>query len=162
MKRSYGFTLVELMIVMEIIMLIVAISYPSIRRNIMNAREGSAVASMRLLVTAEAQFKEAAFADLDGNGEGDFGSLVQLGNPDGAGLSQGFIDRQLATGIKEGYIFTVAVTAGAGKTVPSYAVTGIPTVPGRSAYKMFYADESGIIRVTSDGTAVGPGSPPLE
>lgn len=161
MKRSHGFTLVELMIVMEIIVLLTAIAYPQVRRSLISAREGNAVGSMKMLVSAQSGFKEAGFVDLDINGEGDFGTLAQLSNPDGAGATQGFIDEQLATGIRSGYIFTVAVTAGSNTTPPSYAITGIPTVPGVSAYKMFFADESGIIRVTADGTPVGPTSPPL-
>jgi prepilin-type N-terminal cleavage/methylation domain-containing protein len=161
MKRSHGFTMVEMMIVMEIIVLLMAIAYPQLRRSLISAREGNAVGSMKLLVGAQVGFKEAGFVDFDSNGEGDFGTLAQLFDPDGAGATQGFIDEQLATGIKSGYIFTIAITAGSSTTPPSYAITGIPTVPGVSAYKMFFADESGIIRVTADGTPVGPASPSL-
>ncbi len=161
MKRSHGFTMVEMMIVMEIIIILTAIAYPQLRRAMISAREGSAVGSMKILVTAQAGYKEAAFADVDGNGEGDYGSLVQLADPDGSGTSQGFIDQQLATGVKSGYIFTIAVTNGAGGTPPSYTITGIPTIPGQSAYKMYYADDTGVIRVSADGNPVGPTSTPL-
>jgi len=161
MKRKHGFTMVELMIVMEIIIILVAIAYPQLRRAIISAREGNAVGSMKILVTAQAGYKEAGFTDFDANGEGDYGTLAQLVDPDGAGATQGFIDQQLATGLKSGYIFTIAVSAGAGTTPPTYTITGIPTVPGTTAYKMYYADETGIIRVSSDGNPVGPTSPEL-
>ncbi len=162
MKRTHGFTMVELMIVMEIIMLLTALAYPQLRRALINAREGNAVGSMKMIVTAQAGFKEAGFVDLDGNGEGDYGTLPQLSDPDGAGATQGFIDTVLATGVKTGYIFTIAVTPGTATNPPSYTVTGIPTIPGSTAYKMYYADDTGIIRFTGDGTPVGPTSPVLD
>ena len=161
MKRKHGFTMVELMIVMEIIIIMVAIAYPQLRRSLISAREGNAVGSMKALVGAQAGYKEAGFSDFDGNGEGDYGTLGQLLDPSGGGTSQGFIDNQLATGLKQGYIFTIAVTAGSGTTPPSYTITGIPTIPGTTAYKMYYADETGLIRVSSDGSPVGPTSPEL-
>jgi type IV pilus assembly protein PilA len=161
MNRKLGFTMVELMIVMEIIIIMLAIAYPQLRRALINAREGSAVGSMKALVGAQAGYKEAGFSDFDGNGEGDYGTLVQLADPDGGGATQGFIDTQLATGIKSGYIFTIAISVGSGTTPPSYTITGIPTIPGTSAYKMYYADETGVIRVSADGNPVGPGSPEM-
>ncbi|MCC6696085.1 MAG: prepilin-type N-terminal cleavage/methylation domain-containing protein [Candidatus Hydrogenedentes bacterium] len=161
MKRQHGFTMVELMIVIEIIIILTALAYPQLRRALINAREGSAVGSVKMIVTGQSGFKEAGFADADANGEGDYATFPQLVNPDGSGTTAPFVDQDLGSGIKSGYIFTISVTAGSAGTPPSYTVTAVPTIPGTSAYKMFYADESGIIRVSSDGSPVGPSSPPI-
>lgn len=161
MNAKRGFTMVELMVVMEIILLMAALAIPQLQRAIMSAREGSAVGSLKAIASGQAGFKEAAFRDDDGNGEGDYGTLAQLANPDGAGNSAPFIDTDLATGIKSRYIFTVTVTPGGPGGPPGYVCTAIPSVPGRTAYKMYYLDETGTIRFTADGTAPGPDSQPL-
>ncbi len=71
-----GFTLIELMIVVAVIAIIAAIAIPNLLRSRMSANEASAAGSMRTLSTAEASFQAAGFVDSDGNGEGDYGTLV--------------------------------------------------------------------------------------
>ena len=161
MKQQRGFTLVELMVVMEVIMILVILAYPTLRRSFMTANESSAAGSIRMIATGQASFKGATFRDDDSNGEGDYANLAQLHNPDGAGFTPPFIDETLATGTKSGYVFTIAVTAGSGTTAPAYTCIATPEDPGSTGYKMYYVDETGVIRVTVDGNAPGPGSHPM-
>jgi hypothetical protein len=99
--------------------------------------------------------------DNDGDGVGDYGTLLQLSNPDGGGATPPFIDSVLGNGIKHGYNFAVNVVFGAPAAMPAYQCTAIPAAAGRTGYRQYFVDESGVIRYTSDGTAVSAASPPL-
>ncbi len=161
MKRRGGFTLIELMIVIAIIAIIAAIAIPNLLRSRMSANEASASGAMRTISTAEVAFQTAAFVDSNADGMGDYGSLAQLGNPDGSGALPAFVDAVLINGYKQGYAFTVNVTLGNGTTPPSYTCTAVPTAPGQTGWRQYYVDDTGVIRFTSDGTGVSPSSPPL-
>lgn len=162
MERTQGFTLIELMIVVALIAIIVAIAIPQLIRWRMMSNESAAIGGIRTISTTQLSFQASAFVDTDGNGEGDYGSLAQLANPDGAGLAEPFIDSVLGNGNKLGYLFAANVTPGNGLTPPSYTCTAVPVAPGFTGYRQFFVDETGIIRFTADGSAVGPASTPLE
>ncbi|GMV94187.1 MAG: hypothetical protein AMXMBFR82_39650 [Candidatus Hydrogenedentota bacterium] len=161
MKRHGGFTLIELMIVIAIIAIIAAIAIPNLLRSRMSANEASASGAMRTISTAEVAFQSAAFVDVNGDGLGDYGTLAQLGNPDGGGTTPAFVDAVLINGFKQGYAFAVNVTPGNATTPPSYTCTAIPMAPGQTGWRQFFVDDTGVIRFTTDGTGVGPTSPPL-
>ena len=160
-KKASGFTLIELMIVVAIIAIIAAIAIPNLLRSRMSANEASAAGAMRTLSTGEVGFQTAAFVDGDGDGVGDYGTLAQLADPDGAGATPPFIDSVLGGGVKHGYNFTATVTAGSPTTLPAYTVTAVPASAGRTGYRQYFVDESGVIRYTADGSAVSVTSPPL-
>jgi len=161
MKKNSGFTLIELMIVVAIIAIIAAIAIPNLLRSRMSANEAGAAGAMRTISTGEVAFQTAGFVDSDGDGVGDYGSLAQLADPDGAGATPPFIDSVLGGGAKHGYNFTVAVTLGSATTQPAYTCTAVPAAAGRTGYRQYFVDESGVIRYTADGSAVGATSPPL-
>ncbi len=160
-QKKSGFTLIELMIVVAIIAIIAAIAIPNLLRSRMSANEASAAGAMRTISTGEVAFQTAAFVDTDGDGTGDYGSLIQLSNPDGAGATPPFIDQVLGAGSKQGYVFTVAVTNGTATTMPAYTCTSTPAAAGRTGYRQYFVDESGVIRFTADGSAVTVSSAPL-
>ncbi len=160
-KKNAGFTLIELMIVVAVIAIIAAIAIPNLLRSRMSANEASATGGMRTLATSETMFQTAGFVDNDGDGVGDYGTLAQLGNPDGSGATPPFIDQVLAGGQKQGYTFTATVTLGTATVAPAFTVVAAPTAPGRSGYRNYFTDESGVIRFTADGTAANASSTPL-
>lgn len=160
--ENAGFTLIELMIVVMIIAILAAVGIPLMVRLRMNANESSAAASIRMVGQGQESFRTAAFVDADGNGQGDYASLVQLGNPDGGNQSEPFVDSVLASGIKSGYRFVSLPSLGGPGVAPGFQAFAIPTSPGQSGFQQLFVDETQVIRQTNDGSAVGPASPPLD
>ena len=77
-RTSKGFTLVELMIVIAIIAVIAAVALPNLLATRLAANEASAIATLRNLITAQAQFQQRTRLDFDGDGIGEFGSFTEL------------------------------------------------------------------------------------
>ncbi len=161
MKTCKGFTLIELMIVVAIIAIIAAIAIPNLLRSRMSANEAGAVGALRTVATGEVGYQTAGFTDFDWDGVGDYGALPQLANPDGGGATPPFIDQVLGMGSKHGYNFLVTVTPGGPGNAPAYTCTALPAAFGRTGYRQYIVDDSGVIRYTADGTMPGVGSPPL-
>ncbi len=159
MQSKKGFTLVELLVVISIIVIIAAIAIPNFMRSRMSANEASALASSRQIATAQTAFKASVLFDSDANGEGDYGTLGQLADPDGAGLTHPYIDETLGAGTKGGYTFTVNITLGDVLNAPGYSCLATPVNPGNSGQRQYFVDDSGLLRTTIDGTPAGPNSP---
>src|ERR1051326_8865140 len=138
-----GFTLVELLIVMSLILIIAAIAIPNLLKSRVAANEAAAVGALRTLNVAEAMYSTANSAI------GFVCSLESLG-------ASGMIDEQFARGKKSGYIFTAGVC-----TAGDYQWKADPETPGKTGIRYFCPDSSGVIRYhpTSSATCLTAGQP---
>ena len=111
MQKQKGFSLIELLIVVAIILVIAAIAIPNLLRSKMAANEASAVYSLRAINTAQ-----VSYFSTYGLG---YAALINLSTP-AAGcvaatsLSACLIDNNLGIGAKSGYNFTSVASGGAG------------------------------------------------
>ncbi|MFQ5662551.1 MAG: prepilin-type N-terminal cleavage/methylation domain-containing protein [Terriglobia bacterium] len=151
-RSPRGFSLIELLIVVAIILIIAAIAVPNFMRSRMAANESAAVTYLRAINTAS-----VAYSSTYGNGYPP--DLATLGPPPGGGGgptcdSADLIDALLAAGQKSGYIFTYTAGAAiggaaAGCTNPgliAYSVNANPLTPGATGQRYFFSDESNVIR----------------
>jgi type IV pilus assembly protein PilA len=152
-NKQKGFSLIELLIVVAIILIIAAIAIPNLLRSRMAANEASAVGSLRTINTAEVTYS-TTYPSIG------FAALASLGGAAGTcatttgatSTTACLIDDVLATtAVKSGYNFT----ATAGATVPSvtYTSLAVPSALGQSGQRAFCSDQSGVIRYNAGGTA---------
>ena len=139
-RRQKGFSLIELMIVVAIILIITAIAIPNLLGARMSANEASAVSSIRALNTACITY----------NATYNIGFPAALSNLGPAAVADytaaDLIDSTLVTGGKSGYNFIyVSGTPDATGYISSYALNANPSAPGQSGVRFFYSDQSGVI-----------------
>jgi prepilin-type N-terminal cleavage/methylation domain-containing protein len=157
MRNRSGFSLIELLLVVAVILIISAIAIPNFIRSRERANEASAVASMRVINTAAVTYS-LTYPDL-----GYPASMTSLGgpNPCTASSTQAcLLDDLLAQGVKSGYSF---VWTGDG-VVPSvtYAITGTPQAVGSTGQRMFCTDQTGVIHYDPSGSGCTNASATLD
>ena len=158
-KQSKGFSLIELLIVVAIILIIAAIAIPNLLRARITANETSAVGSLRTINTASVQYSTTY-------GIGFPKALTDLGPAAGGGAptatSADLIDSVLAAGAKSGYNFIYAAVDSDGNgTMDTYTINGDPTTPGTTGQRFFFTDQSGVIRQNTAAKASAT-DPPIQ
>ena len=146
-KKQKGFSLIELLIVVAIILIIAAIAIPNLLRSKMAANEASAVGSLRAINTACITYSTIY-------GTGYPALLANLGPATPAtAAAADLIDSVLAAGTKSGYVFTFTAGAAVGGTINTYTITAVPANIGTTGQRQFFTDQSGVIRANPSGAA---------
>jgi type IV pilus assembly protein PilA len=143
-----GFSLIELLIVIAIILILITVAVPQYQKAQMMARELAATKAVQTVQTAEVMYQSqyGRFAS----------SLRELGPPDAGASSAaaaGLISGALASGTLGGYKFSLTGTA------DTYAIAASPVTYGSSGIKSFYLDQTGILRAGEDQAPATSTSP---
>lgn len=146
-RRQQGFSLIELLIVVAVILVIAAIAIPNFMRSRIAANEASAVYAIRSITTAQTTYKitypEVGYAS----------EIAKLGptntpSPDRAGLLGP--DLADAPNEKSGYTFSSS------GDLQTFSAHGDPMRPGDTGVRSFCSDTPGVIFFSLPGTACDP------
>ncbi len=156
MRKQKGFSLIELLIVVAIILIIAAIAIPNLLRSRMAANEASAVGSIRTINTAEVTYN-STYPNVG------FATLTQLGGTGGSSDGAGLVDTVLGCAsppyLKSGYNFAAAPGGQtSGGPFTTYTVTGQPQ-NSQTGQRYFFSDQSGVIRFNNGAAADGSSTP---
>ena len=153
MKSEQGFSLLELLIVIVVIMLIAAIAIPNLLASRRAANESASLSALRTLYTANVSYSAS-------NGNGSYAGLAST--PGTSSLTDlanaSFIDRVLGSGARSNYSF-IGDRAVATPTVPEtfYFAANPTTSTGLLATgtKRFGVATNGILRFDASSTDLG-------
>jgi type IV pilus assembly protein PilA len=131
-----GFSLIELLIVIAIILILAGIASVQVNKQLMSAHETAAIRTIKVIHEGELGYNSqfGRFAQ----------NLIELGPAPSGGADSpaaaGLLPKNLAEGKGSGYVFTVTGTP------TGYTISAVPEAFGRTGSKTFFSDETMVIR----------------
>ena len=186
-RPAYGFTFIGLMIVIAILLAIAALAVPHLVPGRPRVNESAAVATLRSLASAQAQFRKRGKADADKDGTGEFGGFLELSGA-GPGRMAGALNPPVLSGAfrtlnadgavsRSGYLFHFylpgAGGAGVGEPMAGYrdddtldsdlaettwCCYAWPVTYKQSGNRVFFINQAGEVTATEDPAYSGPGA----
>ncbi len=154
-NRELGFSLIELLIVVSVILVLAVIAVPNLLRSKIAANEASAVGTVRQISTAEMSYSNAYPA------VGFSPDLTSLGGPVAgctpAPANACILDTVISAGSKGGYKFFAAGFAPSGLINTSFVASSAPQNFNTSGVRLFcIATDDGLVRSKTGGPGAVP------
>jgi prepilin-type N-terminal cleavage/methylation domain-containing protein len=154
-RSQQGFSLVELLIVVAVILIIAAIAIPNFITSKLRANESGAIENMRTITSANVVFSttwQTGYAS----------TLATLGGNSAAptATAAGLLDSVLASGNKSGYTYSYSAgTVDSGGNIDNYTINAAPEVPGQTGVRYFFTDQTAVIRYNASQPATSSDQP---
>jgi len=139
-KTNKGFSLLELLIVVAIILIIATIAIPSLLRSRQAAHEAAAVATLRTINTAEVTYLSTA--------AGQFGTIPDL-------IANALIPPNFVPGPVSGYNFSIVLDS----TFRDFTVSAFPASPNDGRYTYYVTPDGTVKYGTVAPTGIAAGTP---